>query len=273
MHPPIGAGVFTDFKSLNRIKISRLVQILLHFYWFRAPHPQGGGGGCSGYLGDWGWCRDLLDDVETTWGWWGQHGDDGDDVGMTGTMGTTWGEDHGDHSHGDHMKTFWGLWGQHGDDRDDTGMTGTMWGPRGQHGVETMETTVMGTTWGPSGAMGMMGMTRGQCGDHGDNEITKNAITFEQIEIIEFHLKIWDPWTLPHTCRLQLMYRWGGLLSQMAFLCKKCSGDPRKKNFPLFALDPIRPYLDWAVRGFLTSWPIYDPLKSQPKWKKSEKFD
>ena len=38
-------------------------------------------------------------------------------------------------------------------------------------------------------------MTWGQCGDHGDNEITKNEITktFEQIEIIEFHLKIWDP--------------------------------------------------------------------------------
>ena len=40
-----------------------------------------------------------------------------------------------------------------------------------------------GTTWGPWG----------QHGDHRDNEITKNAITFEQIEIIEFHLKIWDP--------------------------------------------------------------------------------
>ena len=39
----------------------------------------------------------------------------------------------------------------------------------------------------------MTGMTRGQCGDHRDNEITKNAITFEQIKIIEFHLKIWDP--------------------------------------------------------------------------------
>ena len=65
----------------------------------------------------------------------------------------------------------------------------------------------MGTTWGPSGAMGTMwrqwgqhgddtGMTwgpQGQRGDHGDNEITKNAITFERIEIIEFRLKIWDP--------------------------------------------------------------------------------
>ena len=39
----------------------------------------------------------------------------------------------------------------------------------------------------------MTGTTWGQRGDHGDNEITKNAITFERIEIIEFRLKIWDP--------------------------------------------------------------------------------
>ena len=58
----------------------------------------------------------------------------------------------------------------------------------------------MGTTWGPSGGygdnmemMGMAGMMWGLQGPRGDNEITKNAITFEQIKIIEFHLKIWDP--------------------------------------------------------------------------------
>ena len=62
----------------------------------------------------------------------------------------------------------------------------------------------METTWGPSGGygddvgmmgndVGMTGTTLGQCGDHGDNKITKNAITFERIEIIEFRLKIWDP--------------------------------------------------------------------------------
>ena len=79
-------------------------------------------------------------------------------------MGTTWAGDHGDnrgdhgdHSHGDHMGTFRGLWGRHGDD------TGITWGQRGRHG------------------------------DHGDNKITKNAITFERSEIIEFRLKIWDP--------------------------------------------------------------------------------
>ena len=40
---------------------------------------------------------------------------------------------------------------------------------------------------------GMTGMTRGRRGPHGDNKITKNAITFERIKIIEFRLKIWDP--------------------------------------------------------------------------------
>ena len=83
------------------------------------------------------------------------------------------------------------TWGQFGDDRDDVGTTGMM----GTTWVETMGTT--GTTWGPSEGYGdNVGMTRmmwGRHGDHGDNKITKNAITFEQIKIIEFHLKIWDP--------------------------------------------------------------------------------
>ena len=52
------------------------------------------------------------------------------------------------------------MWGQHGDEGDDMGMTGTTWGPRGP------------------------------CGD---NEITKSAIAFKQIKIIEFCLKILDP--------------------------------------------------------------------------------
>ena len=40
---------------------------------------------------------------------------------------------------------------------------------------------------------GMMWGRQGQRGDHGDNKITKNAITFERIEIIQLGLKIWDP--------------------------------------------------------------------------------
>ena len=38
--------VSTDFKSLNRIKISQLVQVLLNFYWFLGS-PWGG----SGWMG------------------------------------------------------------------------------------------------------------------------------------------------------------------------------------------------------------------------------
>ena len=37
----------------------------------------------------------------------------------------------------------------------------------------------------------------------------KNAIKCERIEIIEFRLKICDPWALLHTYRLDLMCRWG----------------------------------------------------------------
>ena len=218
----------------------------------------------------------------------GRCGDDGDDV---GTTGTTCGGDHGDNGdHGDHMGTFWGLWGWCGDDGDDMGTT---WGWRGDHRDNIgwrpqrqrrpRRPQVMETTWGPSGGygddVGTMGMTRGwrgrqgQRGDHGDNEITKNAITFERIEIIEFRLKIWDPWTLPHTCRLQLMCWLVGCPIPNGIFIQKVLWWPSKKFFHVFALDPIRPYLDWALRGFLTSWPIYDPLKLQLKWKQSAKFD
>ena len=51
IHPPMGGEVSTDFKSSNRIEISRLVQVLLNFDWFWGS-PLGGGGG---------WMR---------WGWW-----------------------------------------------------------------------------------------------------------------------------------------------------------------------------------------------------------
>ena len=93
-----------------------------------------------------------------------------------------------------------------------------------------------------------------------ETQIGRITITLERIEIIQFCLKICDPLTLLHTYRLGLMCRWGGVLSQMALLCfgpKKvhlfCSCEPPIKSFSVFALDPIRPYLDWALRGFLTS--------------------
>ena len=86
--------------------------------------------------------------------------------------------------------------------------------------------------------------------------ITKYAIKLERIKIIQFCLKIWDPWTLLHTYRLGLMWRWGVSYPKWHFYVfdpKKCSRDPPIKKFPIFALDSIRPYLDWALRGFLTS--------------------
>ena len=87
----------------------------------------------------------------------------------------------------------------------------------------------------------------------------KNSIKHEQIEIIEFCLKIYDPWTLLHIYRLGLMCRQGGVPSQMALLYfgpKKYIFLllwPSDKKIPVFALNPIRPYLDWVLRGFLTS--------------------
>ena len=216
MHPLIGGGVSTDFKSSNRIKISQLVQILLYFYWFGAPTLPGGEGWVEwvswGFEIMWGpsrWCGDDGDDM-------GRCGDDvemtGDDMGTTGTTcGRPW-TPQGQHvettettettDHGDHMGTFWGLWGWCGDDNgDDMGTTGMMWGPQGQ------------------------------CGNYGDNKITKNTITFGRIEIIEFRLKIWDPWTLLHTCRLHLMCRWGMSYPKWHFYAKSAPVTLEKKIF------------------------------------------
>ena len=39
------------------------------------------------------------------------------------------------------------------------------------------------------------------------------------------------------------------------------------KIFPVFTLDPNRPCLDWDLISFLTSQPIYDPFKSDWKWR------
>ena len=70
----------------------------------------------------------------------------------------------------------------------------TTWGPSGGYGDNVRTMGMMGTTWGRCGDDGDdMGMMQGRWGPHGDNKITKNAITFERIEIIEFRLKIWDP--------------------------------------------------------------------------------
>ena len=72
------------------------------------------------------------------------------------------------------------MWGQHGDDGDNMGWRQQRpqpWGPSGGYGDD----------------VGMTAMMWGRREPHRDNKITKNAITFDQIEIIEFHLKIWNP--------------------------------------------------------------------------------
>ena len=56
-----------------------------------------------------------------------------------------------------------------------------------------------------------------------------------------------------HSYRLGLMCRWRDVLFQMALLCFWCKEVllwPSNKKFSIFALDPIRPYLDWALRIF-----------------------
>ena len=155
------------------------------------------------------------------WGWRGRRGDDGDNMWRPQTMETTWGPS-----------------------GDDVEMTGMMWRRRGWCGDD----------------MGMTGTTRGPRGPRGDNKITKNAITFEQIEIIEFHLKIWDPWALPHTCRLQLMCRWGVSYPKWHFY-PKSAPVTLKKIFFLFLhwipLDHIQiePWEDfWSPDPFTTHW-------------------
>ena len=41
-----------------------------------------------------------------------------------------------------------------------------------------------------------------------ETQIRRITITLEWIKIIQFCLKIWDPWTFQHTYRLGLMCRW-----------------------------------------------------------------
>ena len=99
---------------------------------------------------------DHIDNVEMMWGWWGWCRDDGDNMGtMWGqhgdNVGTTWGWQGGVGGGiwgcGDDMGTIGKMWRWHGDDRDNRDDVGTMWGPQGQ-------------------------------------QISKNTITLEQIEII-----------------------------------------------------------------------------------------
>ena len=114
------------------------------------------------------------------------------------------------------------------------------------------------------------------CGGHPPPPPPPSTITLEWIKIIKFCLKICDPLTLLHTYRLGLMCRWGVSYHKWHFYVfdpKKCSRDPPIKKFPIFALNSIRPYLDWTLRGFLTSLPIYNPFKFELKWRPKCKIE
>ena len=213
----MGGEVATDFKSSNRIEISWLVQVLLNFDWFREC-PRG--------------VRGWVDGGER---WW---------EGASHTC---------THAHA-HLHTHacactydiignsqgfpqWGLPFAIEIIMFNMYMCvcacAHVWGalPNPIHPPPTPKE--------PQGA-----------------QIRKITITLERIKIIQFCLKICDPWTPLQTYRLGLMCRLGVSYPQWHFYVfdpKKCSCDSPIKKFPIFALDPIRPYLHWNMRGFLTS--------------------
>ena len=66
-----------------------------------------------------------------------------------------------------------------------------------------------------------------------ESQIGRITITLERIKIIQFCLKICDPWTLLHTYRLGLMCRWGVSYPKWHFYVfdpNNCSCDPPKKK-------------------------------------------
>ena len=70
-----------------------------------------------------------------------------------------------------------------------------------------------------------------------ETQITRITITLERIKIIQFCLKIWDPWTLLHTYRLGLMCSWGVSYPKWHFYVfdpKKCSCGPPIKKISFF---------------------------------------
>ena len=139
---------------------------------------------------------------------------------------------------------------------------GTLWG--GDHGDNT-ETTAMGM-WGRCGDdIGPMGMMWGWRGWHGDHEITKNTITFERIKIIQFCLKIWDPCTLLHTYRLDLIHMWGcpfEIAAKMKTMCKiwlKCQFSHKTVNCRKICNAPLDALM-WPLQIINWQWTlIIDP--------------
>ena len=152
------------------------------------------------------WYIDHEGTMETTWGRWRQCGYNGDNV------GTRWGQ-HGDHR--DDIGTTGGPWRWCG---DDMGMMGTMWWQHGDNNGTRDDIEMgdhrddMGTRGDNVGQQrwhgdheGTVEMMWRQCGDNMETmwwpwgpQISKNAIKFERIKIIQFCLKIYDLWRHPH---------------------------------------------------------------------------
>ena len=80
-------------------------------------------------------------------------------------------------------------------------------------------------------------------------QITKNAIKLEQIEIIQFCLKIWNLCTFLHLYRLGLVCRWEGVPSQIAFFTF------RPKTYISFA-----PVSLWVKVLLFLQWSLIDHI-------------
>ena len=107
-----------------------------------------------------------------------------------------------------------------------------------------------------------------------ETQVRKNTISHEWIEIIGDN-SIWrfgtpEPFCayigLALVCRLGVSYpKWHFYVLDPKHTSFSLLWQSDKK-FSCFCTDPIRPYLDWALRGFLISKPIYNPFKFNLKW-------
>ena len=215
----MGRRVSIYFKSLNGIEISWLIQVLLNFYWFQGSPPLWGGGWVNGV------------------GWIWVHGE-------CPSM----------HAH-THMCTHAHTHIHVKHDKHGCLHVGGHLQFLCMYTCLCLHVHMCGQTSMAPNAPRYPPPTCSLPRPAGSSK-QQNSISPELIKIIQFCLKIWDPWTLLHTYRLGLMCRWGVSYPKWHFYVfdpKKCSRDPKIKFFPVSGLDPITPYLDWALRGFLTS--------------------
>ena len=251
MHPSIGRGVSINHKSSNRIEISWLVQVLLNFYQFRVP-PWGDSGwvdgGWYGCVGGVPWphacmcmhthtCTCMLNMINM-------------DASMSVAICNFYtcicvrvhacacmcmhvvtppcpqmSPDTPTHlpppqSHREPKTPKFNNSWTNGDISilfEDSELSWThidySWSP-----------------WTPSTHLSHPPIAK-------ETQIKRITITLERIEIIQFCLKICDPWTLLHTYRLGLMCRWGVSYPKWHFYVfdpKKVLLWPSNKKFSYF---------------------------------------